>query len=146
MAVSPTAAVGGDYAAFIAGVELQHIWLVGSEVKNLTGPRPPEHLRIKVADSGAEWQLLDNGFVVFQAYLIRFEESAGERLGEITATFGLEYTSPIQPTESISKAFTRHNVPINVWPYFRELVASMTGRMGWEILTIPTYKVSAPQP
>ncbi|MBA2518614.1 MAG: hypothetical protein H0V24_03025 [Chloroflexia bacterium] len=136
-----------DYATFIEGIELQHFWLAGAEMKNLAGPHQPEHLRIKVADAGSEWKIVKDGFVIFQTYLIRFVESDDEqRVGEITATFGLEYTSLVQPTESMSNSFTRHNVPLNVWPYFRELVASMTGRMGWEILTIPTYKIAADRP
>lgn len=61
--------------------------------------------------------------------------------GEITAAFGLEYTSSTQLTEPIWEIFATHNVPLNAWTYFREFVSSTTGRMGWTHLTIPTYKV-----
>jgi len=37
--------------------------------------------------------------------------------------------------------FAENNVPANVWPYARELVSSMTSRMGLPPFTLPILKV-----
>lgn len=36
--------------------------------------------------------------------------------------------------------FSRNNVPINVWPYARELVSNLASKMGFPSLIIPLYK------
>jgi preprotein translocase subunit SecB len=38
-------------------------------------------------------------------------------------------------------AFESRNVPLNVWPYAREFVSSMTVRMGFPALVLSSYKV-----
>lgn len=41
--------------------------------------------------------------------------------------------------------FVKKNVPMNAWPYVRETISSMTTRMGYPALVIPTYKNLPPQ-
>ncbi len=36
--------------------------------------------------------------------------------------------------------FVENNVPVNAWPYAREIISSVTTRMGFPSLVIPTYK------
>lgn len=128
------------YAAFIEGVELQHIWLIGADIQNLAGPERPEQLRVKITDHDPEKQTFEDHFVVRAPFRVRFEGAESNLLAEITATFGLEYRSTTEPTESIWAIFAAHNVPLNVWPFFREFVSSTTGRMGWSNLTLPALK------
>jgi hypothetical protein len=47
-------------------------------------------------------------------------------------------------TERIFAVFQTANLPVNIWPYLRELVASITGRMGWLPITLPTLKRGVP--
>ncbi len=129
------------YTAFVQGIELQNIWLHGAEIQNLAGPERPEHIRVKIADGEPDKQVFEGRFVVLKPYRVRFEGDEAELYGEITAAFGLEYTTSTELTEPIWEVFAAHNVPLNVWPYFRELVSSTTARMGWMNLTIPTFKV-----
>lgn len=41
--------------------------------------------------------------------------------------------------------FADVNAPFNAWPYIRELVQSLTSRMGMCQLTVPVYRPDAPQ-
>lgn len=42
------------------------------------------------------------------------------------------------------KLFSKRNVPINIWPYAREIISSITTRMGFPPLIIPTNKNVTP--
>lgn len=42
----------------------------------------------------------------------------------------------------LAQEFSKINGPVHVWPYVRELVSSMTVRMGFPALVIPSYKVN----
>lgn len=46
-------------------------------------------------------------------------------------------------TDELIDEFIERNVPINVWPYIRETVANLTGRMGVNVtpLLLPTLKI-----
>ncbi|MGF7399141.1 protein-export chaperone SecB [Thermoanaerobacterium thermosaccharolyticum] len=58
---------------------------------------------------------------------------------EFIATYHLENASNIDK-ELIDK-FVKINLPLNVWPYGRELISSMTVRMGLPPLILSTYKI-----
>ncbi|AEH49581.1 MULTISPECIES: protein-export chaperone SecB [Bacillota] len=42
--------------------------------------------------------------------------------------------------EEAIKLFVQRNVPVNIWPYARELISQLTMRMGFPPLLIGTYK------
>jgi hypothetical protein len=56
---------------------------------------------------------------------------------KISCTFALTYSSKQALSEEFIKIFTARNVPVNSWPYFRELVQSMTQRMNIPPLVLP---------
>ncbi|MED4533211.1 protein-export chaperone SecB [Metabacillus fastidiosus] len=43
--------------------------------------------------------------------------------------------------EEYLEVFTKNNVPVNVWPYARELVSSLTLKMGISALMLPVLRV-----
>ncbi|MFD1067614.1 protein-export chaperone SecB [Oceanobacillus locisalsi] len=59
----------------------------------------------------------------------------------------LNYVFDLENVEDIAfvfdkeiDTFVNNNVPINAWPYARETISSITTRMGFPALIIPTYK------
>lgn len=59
----------------------------------------------------------------------------------------LSYVFDLEDSEDILKkfdneieTFTKKNVPLNAWPYARETISSITTRMGFPAVIIPTYK------
>lgn len=43
--------------------------------------------------------------------------------------------------EECLSEFAQHNVPFNVWPYWREIVQSACGRMGLPRIVLPTHRL-----
>ena len=64
---------------------------------------------------------------------------------EFTAEFCAHYSLPadLEVTElnAAFEEFGRHNVGYHVWPYWREHVQSMCGRMGLPTIPVPFYVV-----
>ena len=44
-------------------------------------------------------------------------------------------------SEEEKQQFLSRNVPVNVWPYARELISTMATRLGYPALLIPPYVV-----
>ncbi|TYP52398.1 protein-export chaperone SecB [Thermosediminibacter litoriperuensis] len=71
---------------------------------------------------------------------VKVEES-NEELIKINASFLLFYSLKEKCDDDILEEFIKRNVPLNAWPYGRELISSMTSRMGLPALNIGLYKV-----
>ncbi|MFC4764742.1 hypothetical protein [Dyella koreensis] len=69
-------------------------------------------------------------------------EQSDEDLVALEATFQLIYSLPLELTvdEECYKHFAEINGPYNAWPYWRELVQSVTGRVGLAGITIPVFR------
>ncbi|MDP8224418.1 MAG: protein-export chaperone SecB [Candidatus Lernaella stagnicola] len=61
----------------------------------------------------------------------------------ISATYRLVYTYPddYDPKKKEIDDFANHNAPFNVWPFWRELFHSITGRMDIPFPPLPLYRV-----
>jgi preprotein translocase subunit SecB len=66
----------------------------------------------------------------------------------ITATFIAEYemAEGFSPSSEELNAFVNANAVFNCWPYWREYVHSTAARMNLPPLTLPFFRVRAPQP
>lgn len=54
---------------------------------------------------------------------------------------------PPEERDAFFGAFANINAVFNAWPFFRELVHSMLGRMGLQPISLPVYRIpSPPQP
>lgn len=56
--------------------------------------------------------------------------------------YGLDTGEEFQPAEDLAKQFVERNGPINLWPYVRETVSTLTGKMGLVPLLLPTLKIT----
>lgn len=67
----------------------------------------------------------------------------GEKLFDIKFTYVLSYKKNNDDTyeKEYYEFFAQRNVPLNVWAYARELVSSITTKMGFPTLILPMYKV-----
>lgn len=68
------------------------------------------------------------------------ESSEGD-LATLDAAFLLVYEVPgdLEVEERCFKHFAEVNGPYNAWPYWRELVQSVTGRIGLAGITVPVF-------
>lgn len=59
---------------------------------------------------------------------------------KISCTFLLTYSTQNELSEDFLSIFVRRNVPLNTWPYFRELVQNMIQRMNIPPLVLPLLR------
>jgi len=84
---------------------------------------------------------------------LQFHFSAGEEgtedrpLVAIAATFIAEYemAEGFNPSSKELNAFLKTNAVFNCWPYWREYVHSTAARMNLPPLTLPFFRIRAPQ-
>jgi hypothetical protein len=78
-------------------------------------------------------------------------DKRGKTLISIQCTYVLDYTFMVEggpegaELQSYLDAFARVNGVFNVWPYFRELVQSVSARMAIPPIVVPVYRVSKEQ-
>lgn len=141
--VPDAAAFDADaYAGFIGQLELDEIWLASSRVENHVGTRQPIQPDIGI-EARARWTARPTGFRAEQVYTVTVRGDRAPAL-EIDVTFGLSYTSRQPMTDDLFAVFAEANLPLNTWPYLREYVASVFGRVGWLPFTLPTLKRGVP--
>lgn len=136
------------YLGFIAQIELQDIWLKDIDCQGDTGVGLTARTEFDL-DSGHSYENWDGGITILHRYALQVQASMGDALPfslaeaqfEIEATFELEFTSAIPMTDELMLVFAAMNLPLHSWPYFRELVSSMMGRMGWQSYTLPMLKL-----
>jgi hypothetical protein len=89
-------------------------------------------------------------FLVLASLDLQVKASEGENqpLVRIRAKFELRYRVPSDyPLMRMElAAFARVNGIYNAWPYFREIVQNITGRMGLPSLILPVYRIPRPKP
>jgi preprotein translocase subunit SecB len=133
-----------EYGKFIEGLELIQVRLVRLNVETTASfPIKPSgtSVELEVTDE-ASYTPVDGGFEAFHRYslLVTDAQQPSEPLGRIEAEFGLRFAS-VQPISQPYFEIFRHiNLPVNTWPYWRELVQSMAARMGWPPVTLPLLK------
>ena len=56
-------------------------------------------------------------------------------------TYSFTAGEPLEVDSELKQRFVERNVPVNVWPYIREIVTTMTAKMGLPPLVLPTLKI-----
>ncbi|REJ32801.1 MAG: hypothetical protein DIU82_11730 [Bacillota bacterium] len=145
-----------DYKRCLEAVELQEIWLAKLRAEAKTFDEAAPLLRgsggLQASIEVKTTHRFDNATNKLTVYVTahvtgRPAEGAdpGEAssLIELESTFALVYSfeSTYKVEEPVVTLFIRRNVPINVWPYIREIISDLTVRMGYPRLILPTLKV-----
>ncbi|OWZ83245.1 protein-export chaperone SecB [Natranaerobius trueperi] len=75
-------------------------------------------------------------------YKVADGKTTDEKLFEIYFTYLLKYSLSEEEDfqQKTLEHFVKKNVPLNVWPFARELVNNITMRMGFPPLVLPAYK------
>ena len=109
-----------------------------SAIRN-EGPLP-EELALDVTHS-ASWAIVHRTLRV--TVEVRMRATAKEEFLSITARYLVEYklTKDYEPVDQALDAFSNGNAVFNVWPFARELFASLTSRMGLQLPPLPFLRV-----
>lgn len=130
-----------DYARFINNIELRSIWVSEASIRNEHGLQLPEQMSIDIR-SESKWSDSSDGFIAEHHYVVEFETD-DTIAAEIRVTFSAAFTSAESMTDDIFTVFQDINLPVNTWPYLREFVSSMLGRINWLPFTLPALKRGA---
>ncbi len=65
------------------------------------------------------------------------EKVTDDVVGRISIELAAQYTTQQPANDEFLKLFTHQNVPLNAWPYLRELVHNTMLRFGWVPLVLP---------
>ena len=59
---------------------------------------------------------------------------------KIKAVFILTYQADVKMSDDFFAIYAASSLPLNTWPYFRELVSNIASRMDLEAITLPLHK------
>jgi preprotein translocase subunit SecB len=131
------------YKDFIGTIELDNIVLNGLQVKRLNKPGSNK-LEVELEPNfRLATEKRKDKLLAMADFKVNIKDEKDNEILIIQAEFLLTYTysGEISITDDIQEKFLETNVPLNSWPYGRELISSITTRMGYPALVIGTFKV-----
>lgn len=136
------------YAEFIEGVELLDIYLGSVQFKRHAFPDPENFPQVKVNFSAgkAGHSLCDDELCIEQEISFLLEEVAEDRkksrrLFSLKGVYTLVYASKEAMDDELFELFKKRNIPLNLHPYFRELIHNSMTRAGLPSFVLPTLKI-----
>jgi preprotein translocase subunit SecB len=132
-----------SYNEFIKSLSLEEIVLLLLEAQRTSHSPAPGELEVSLK---SDFHLLDHPANQLRAradFDLKVTDSQKEKAFEIRIQFMLTYRSNMEYSlsEEEKQQFLSRNVPVNVWPYARELISTMATRLGYPALLIPPYVV-----
>ncbi len=137
------------YSAFVKAIDLESVLLDGLEAtRDWAAFLRPQELDVQFqVGEGTKWEVREGRLEVTTSLVVQAAAvSEGQEGSEeppallIRVSFLLVYVYDGEEelasfvagegNREIVDAFVARNVPVNVWPYFREIIASVTMRMG----------------
>lgn len=129
-----------DYRAMLKHVQLEDISLEECSAK-VRRDKPDKSVGIAVKDKISAELQGENSVQIDHSYeLVASPGAKKDFVLKIACVFRLRYSSNEPLTEDFLEIFRKRNVPLNTWPFFRELVQSITQRMNLPPLTLPLLK------
>lgn len=95
-------------------------------------------------ETQSEYSQSENDLSVKVRYVV-YARDGRRVIVKIDCTFVLEYESAETVDEKVFRLYQHNTLHLNVFPYVRELVQSMTSRMGLPSLTLPLFKSRMPR-
>lgn len=129
------------YQELIRSIDIKNINLKKLEVDC---PSVSHHQNIEISASQERFTFNREGelLTVLAEFNVKgFTEI--QNVFSINFTLELNYLldSQLEFENQYFELFTQNNVPVNVWPFARELVSNLTTRMGFPPLILPVLKV-----
>lgn len=123
------------YHQTLEQLELQTVCL--DEIKACCDREAAQEGQVEISLSvDTEARQTASQYFVFITYRLRGERGK-DMLLEVDAKYRLIFDTEVQVPEGFFEVFRDQNLRITTMPYFRELVASLTGRMDIPTLTLP---------
>lgn len=139
------------YNNFIKRVELLDVTLQSVQCEKVkTLEQSTGNVEVEVEPDFRLEEICNGVLRVFAIFNVRCLDRIGEQSDisesevlRINAIFELIYdieNYKEEEDQEVIDLFIRRNVPVNIWPYGREIISSLTTRMGFPALIIGTFK------
>ena len=126
------------YSKILKGIEFKKIYL--TELKSeINHDLLQDNIKINI-EYEAEYKNFDTGFNVIVKYHIDAVNKNDETAIHFDIIYNLEFNSESEISEGFFEIYKDLSLPLNVWPFVRELVNSVTSRMYIPPLTLPLFK------
>lgn len=134
------------YNSFIKEIEIRNITLNSLNIHDVNENLSEEiQLSLSLKFDNSEFKIEDDFLNIYSKFFVTVEN---ENDGTIEKGFNIEFTYKLEYyienierfSEEYIHLFTTKNVPVNVWPYARELISSLTTRIGYPTLIIEPLK------
>jgi preprotein translocase subunit SecB len=128
-----------EYSEILKGIQLVNISLLklnSSIDKKNFGDKLTIDIKVEMS-----YEKIAGGFFSIAAYKIIAKSKNDEIALEFDITYRADFTSVKEVTDSFFEVYKNVSLPLNTWPFVRELVNSTTARMNIPPLTLPLFKV-----
>lgn len=140
---TPVPMDGATYNRFVAGVHPVRIEL--SEIAAHVQPSDAEQMTLQVESQFETKCISSDGksqsFLVEARLQLHFSTGEGQEAGQFLCVYRMAYQSSEALTDGAVDLFVRRNAPLQVWPFMRELVLSLTQRFGWAGFMLPSFLI-----
>lgn len=140
------------YSEFVRAVDIVDIYLLQfNGTKYWSKQSPPVAANVNVKFQPELQEAAAGGFKAKGSFVVTGAAiETKDAVFKLEFEIGLVYSAPslnegfVQSPEGkqILDMFIQRNVPVNVWPYAREFISSMTVRMGFPAVVIGTFKIN----
>lgn len=128
------------YRKILEGLDLQNLYLKNFEGRiNLNVL--PKNASVNISSKADFSARAENRVEILHKWnIIAKDKSNDLEFLNISVTYGLILGSKEEFTKDFFDIYEKTSLPINVWPFVREFVNSMTARMNVPPLTLPLLK------
>jgi len=130
-----------EYREFISGIEIGSLRLVSVNSKFIDEALvPAKGGEIRVKDT-SRYEVNEKGFIAIHTYIIETVMEGQDKPYIIfKAVYEVKYLSEKKITKQIWNKFRQHNLPLNTWPYARELFHNTVLRFNHPPIILPAFK------
>lgn len=134
------------YNKFIQGVHIESINLSELSIKSLSKDVDgKEKLFVDLEFENEKFYFNKENLIVSPRFVVEVSKmNDNDKVIVFEIEFEYELKYRVENCEEISESyvqlFVKRNIPINIWPYARELISSMTTKMGYSALIIEPLK------
>ncbi|MGB4439791.1 MAG: protein-export chaperone SecB [Sedimentibacter sp.] len=134
-----------EYNKFVNSVKINLINLKQLSVERVNYDAVNSKLSVKLSFNTDTYKSELGLLRVYPKFIIEVVDINDVTAFSINFEYSIEYSfNGIENIENdYIEAFVKRNVPINIWPYARELVSSLTTRMGFPALIMAPFTINS---
>lgn len=136
------------YSEFIESIEIVDIYLSSVQYKRLAFPDPETYPEFtanfqpgKVSSSYKDDFLEIDQEIEFSVEELSKNREKSRTLFQLKAKYSLVYCTEMDADEDLLEMFQKRNVPMNLYPFARELIQSAMAKTGLPSFTLPVLKI-----